>query len=198
MMHHYRNTPRVLLALLTGCLLLLLPEQGEAQKVAGKINLLYGATTAPNAAAEFRLGKQLTLEIGGGGSLWAFDEDTRYKHWLLQPELRWWACDVFNGHFLGLHLHTGQYNIGGINIPVGRLKAFNNHRFQGYFYGAGLSYGYQWILSKHWNVEASIGGGYARIQYEKFPCATCGTKEAEGAYNYWGVTRATMSLIYLF
>ena len=94
MMHHYRNTQRALLALITGCLLLLLPTQGEAQKAAGKVNLLYGATTAPNAAVEFRLGKQFTLEIGGGGSLWAFDEDTRYKHWLLQPELRWWACDA--------------------------------------------------------------------------------------------------------
>ena len=45
-MHHYRNTQRALLALLTGCLRLLLPAQGEAQKVAGKVNLLYGATTA--------------------------------------------------------------------------------------------------------------------------------------------------------
>lgn len=73
-----------------------------------------------------------------------------------------------------------------------------DHRYQGYFWGAGLSYGYQWLLGKHWNLEASIGAGFARINYDKFPCVECGARIAEGTHNYFGVTRATLSLVYIF
>ncbi|MDY3067397.1 MAG: DUF3575 domain-containing protein [Porphyromonas sp.] len=173
--------------------------RADAQKVAAKTNLLYAATTSPNLALEFRMGKKTTLELGGGISLWKSEENNRtFKHWMAQPELRYWFCDVFNGHFLGLHAHGGQFNVGGIDIPLGRLEKFKDTRYEGYFYGAGLSYGYQWVLGRHWNIEASIGGGYARFFYDKFPCAHCGKKLGEGVYNYWGITRSTLSLVYVF
>lgn len=172
--------------------------RADAQRVAVKTNLLYAATTSPNLALELRTGNKTTLELGGGISLWKFGEKTTFKHWAAQPEFRYWFCDAFNGHFLGLHAHGGQFNLGGIGIPIGKLSVLKDNRYQGYFYGGGLSYGYQWILGRHWNLEASIGGGYARIVYEKFPCANCGSKLDEGEYNYWGITRSTLSLIYLF
>lgn len=103
-----------------------------------------------------------------------------------------------NGSFFGLHAHGGQFNVGSIDIPVGRLKELKDNRYQGYFYGAGISYGYQWILSNRLNLEASIGGGYARIKYEQYPCTSCGNMLKEGYYNYWGVTRATLSLLFFF
>ena len=34
------------------------------------------------------------------------------------------------------------------------------YRYQGNTYGAGLSYGYQWILTPRWSIEGSIGVGY--------------------------------------
>lgn len=172
--------------------------RADAQRVAVKTNLLYAATTSPNLALELRTGNKTTLELGGGISLWKFGEKTTFKHWAAQPEFRYWFCDAFNGHFLGLHAHGGQFNLGGIGIPIGKLSVLKDNRYQGYFYGGGLSYGYQWILGRHWNLEASIGGGYARIVYEKFPCANCGSKLDEGEYNYWGITRSTLSLIYVF
>ena len=65
-------------------------------------------------------------------------------------------------------------------------------------YGFGVSYGYQWILGKHWNLEGNIGIGYARVKYEQFECKTCGEKVKEGHKNYVGPTKAAVSLIYLF
>ena len=62
----------------------------------------------------------------------------------------------------------------------------------------GVSYGYQWILAKHWNLEGNIGVGYARVKYEQFECKTCGEKVSEGHKNYLGPTKAAISLIYLF
>lgn len=171
----------------------------NAQSAGLKTNFLHwGVMGSPNAAVEFSLSRKMTADIYGGANLWKFSPDRNIRHWMVQPELRYWFCETFNGHFIGLHGHGGQYNVGGWDIPVGRLAAFKDHRYQGYFYGAGLSYGYQWILSKHWNLEASIGGGYARIWYEQFPCAHCGAKISEGNYDYFGITRATLSLVYVF
>ena len=162
-----------------------------------KSNFLYWGTVTPNLGMEFSLGPKTTLEVGGGYHPFALSNDKRFKHWLVQPELRYWFCEGFNGHFLGLHFHGAQYNVGGIDIPFGWLDILQDNRYQGYLYGGGLSYGYQWILSKRWNLELNLGGGYARIHYEKFPCQKCGTKEKEGNYDYFGVTKAAVSLIYV-
>ncbi len=168
-----------------------------AQKVAIKNNLLYDATVTPNLALEIAMSRKMTLEMAAGLNFFDFSDNKKIKHFLVQPELRWWTCDLFNGHFFGLHGHVAQFNVGGWDIPVGRLKTFRNNRYQGYLYGGGLSYGYQWLLRPRWNLEASIGGGYARIHYEKYPCTTCGTKLDEGHTNYLGVTKAAVSLIYI-
>ncbi len=168
-----------------------------AQKVAIKNNLLYDATATPNLALEMALSRKMTLELGAGLNWFDFSDNRKAKHLLVQPELRWWTCDVFNGHFFGLHGHVGQFNIGGWDVPVGRLEKFKDSRYQGYLYGGGISYGYQWLLSPRWNLETSIGGGFARMHYDKFPCAECGTKIDDGKYNYWGVTKAAVSLIYI-
>ena len=183
------------------CILLCLSGAigAQAQTVAAKSNLAHWAFWAtPNASLELALAPRVTLDVTGGLNLWGAKSDKKMIHWLAQPEARYWLCDVFNGHFVGLHLHGGQFNAGHQDIPIGRLKVLKDARYEGYFYGAGLSYGYQWILSRHWNLEASLGAGYARIHYEKYPCATCGAKLGEGAVNYWGITRATLSLVYLF
>lgn len=94
--------------------------------------------------------------------------------------------------------HFGQYNLGGIDVPVGRLKKLKDNRYEGYFYGAGLSLGHQWILSKHLNLEASLGGGWARTPYKKYECPRCSPLLDESTYDYFGITRATLSLTYFF
>ena len=168
-----------------------------AQKVVIKNNILYDATTTPNLALEMALSRKTTLELGAGMNWFEFSDNKKFKHILIQPELRYWFCERFNGHFLGLHGHGAQFNVGGWDIPVGRLDAFKDRRYEGYLYGAGISYGYQWVLSPRWNFEASLGGGFARIHFDKFQCATCGTKLDEGKYDYFGVTKAALSLIYI-
>lgn len=168
-----------------------------AQKVAIKNNLLYDATATPNLALEMALSRKMTLELGAGINWFDFSDNRKAKHVLVQPELRWWTCDVFNGHFFGVHGHAAQFNVGGWDIPVGRLETFKDNRYQGYLYGGGISYGYQWLLSPRWNLETSIGGGFARIHYDKYPCTECGSKIDDGKQNYWGVTKAAVSLIYI-
>jgi len=44
----------------------------SAQHSALKTNLLQWATTTPNASAEFALGRQFSIEIGGSYNAWKF------------------------------------------------------------------------------------------------------------------------------
>lgn len=169
----------------------------SAQNAAIKTNLLYGATATPNLQLELGLSKKSTLELGAGLNWFDFSNNKKIKHLLVQPEYRWWFCETFNGSFLGVHAHGAQFNVGGLDVPVGRLDVFKDNRYQGYLYGGGISFGHQWVVHPRWNIEASIGAGYARIHYDKYDCATCGTKLDEGKENYWGVTKAALSLIYI-
>lgn len=172
-------------------------------QVALKSNLISDVLLSPNLGVEVGLAPKWTLDVSGQGNLWTLSHDRRWKHWLLQPELRYWFCDRFAGHFLGMHIHGGQYNIGGFNGRLNLLgtdaRKLRDSRYQGWFLGAGVAYGYAWMLGVHWNLEAEIGIGYSYTRYDRYPCAKCGTKlEDNHPHNYVGVTKAAINLVYVF
>jgi Protein of unknown function (DUF3575). len=160
--------------------------------VALKTNLLYWATTTPNLGLEIGLSKKITLDISGNYNPWSFSDNKKVKHWLVQPELRYWTCERFNGHFFGLHGHYAQFNFSCIK-PLG----MKGHRYEGDLYGAGLSYGYHWILNKRWSVEATIGVGWAHVDYDKYSCNECSAKIKSDNKNYFGPTKVGINLIYV-
>lgn len=190
------------LKLLSVAVLSLLAFGAGAQKVAVKTNLLYDALLTPDLGAELRLAPQWTAELTANFNGWNIGE-RRWKQWNLQPEVRYWTCEAFSGHFFGAHLIGGQYNFG--HLPLGfkflgtDFSQLKDHRFQGWMGGAGLAYGYNWILSRHWSLEAEIGLGWIYTRYDKFECADCGRKvETSKPHNYVGPTKAALNLVYNF
>lgn len=175
----------------------------QAQDVAVKTNLLYDATATINAGVEVAIAPRWTLDISGNFNGWNQSHQRRWKHWLVQPEARYWFCDPFAGHFLGMHLHGGQYNVGGLNNSISFLgtdfSGLSDYRYQGWFLGAGVAYGYSVILGRHWNMEFEIGIGYAYTRYDQFNCVGCGRKIKEDQdHHYFGPTKAAINLIYTF
>jgi len=164
-----------------------------------KTNLLYDLTTTLSLAGEFRLSHKSTLDPAFHLNPWTFNraENTKFKFFLFQPEFRLWECEAFNGHFFGLHGHYAFFNVG--HLPSGPFtQTMNAYRFRGNLAGAGVSYGYHWIVAPRWGVEAEIGAGYARLWYDKYPCQSCSKQLTSETKDYWGVTRAGISLMYLF
>ena len=97
-----------------------------AQKWAVKSNLLYDATATINLGVEAALGPRVTLDISGNYNPWEFG-DARWKHWLIQPEVRYWLCESFNGHFFGLHAHYAEYmREGSISTPTSSATAIRD------------------------------------------------------------------------
>ena len=173
----------------------------KAQQVALKTNLLYDATTTPNIGAEMGIGKQSTVQLFYGLNPWKFGhgDDMKYaKHWILNPEYRYWFCQRFNGSFVGIHAFGGEYDAANVKVPFGFWNELEDHRFEGWYVGGGVSYGYQWVLSRHWNFEAAVGVGAAYIDYGKFNCGECGKKVEDGHKIYVGPTKLALSLLYMF
>ena len=174
----------------------------RAQNMAVKTNLIYDATATVNAGLEVGLAPKWTLDLSGNLNTWSKNEYTKWKHWMLQPEARYWFCDRFSRHFIGAHLLTGAFNFGNINNNISFLgtdfSVLSDYRYQGYAYGGGLAYGFAFVLSKHLNLELEVGAGYVYLDYEKFECADCGRKVGEGNHHYVGPTKAAINLVYLF
>jgi len=155
--------------------------------VAVKTNLLYDALLNANLGMEVRLASRWTLDISGNYNGWRLSHGRQWKHWLVQPEARFWTREAMKGHFFGAHLFGGQFN-----------TTLRGARRQGLALGVGLGYGYAWRFAPHWGLEAEIAVGYARYNYDKFPCSVCGRKIAGRTRNYVGPTKAALNLVYYF
>jgi len=188
---------------------LLLTTSVYSQDYAVKSNLLYDATGSMNVGFEFGLGRKTTLDLSVNYNPWTINEgnNRKIKHILIQPEFRYWNCGRFSRHFFGVHLHYAYYNMGaGGNWLIDGFQSISSasgdniadYRYEGWLAGGGFSYGYHWIIANRWSLEASLGLGYAYMDYDKYECATCGDFVAKDSKHYFGPTKAGLSLIYTF
>ena len=168
----------------------------NAQRVAVKTNALYWATATPNLGFEISLADRWTLEMAGGYNPWTFDaeENLKMKHFLVTPEVRYWFCESFNGHFIGINGNYTQFNASGSLLPVEKLE---NSRLEGWAAGAGLTYGYAWPISRRWNMEFTLGLGYWHSEYDRYESRKCGMFIDHNVINTLGLTDFGISFIYL-
>ena len=76
-----------------------------SQVVGIKTNVVMDALKIINLGAEVGLSKKLTLDLYANYNPWKYKDQKMMKMLAFQPELRYWFCDKFNGHFVGAHLH---------------------------------------------------------------------------------------------
>jgi len=163
-----------------------------AQKYTVNNNILYDATTTVNLGLELKIKTKTTLLIPIGYNPWTFSENRKLKHVLIQPEIRFWKSEPYSGHFWGIHGHWATYNVGGIG-PFRKLKDF---RYEGWLAGGGVSYGYRWLLSPKWSMEATIGAGYAYLSHDKYHHKKCGALVGNENFHYFGLTKLGLSVAY--
>lgn len=194
---------RYVLSLCVATLFVGLGNRVTAQDFALKSNLVADGLMNINLGAEVGIAPRWTIDVSGEFNGWTLSHGRRWKHWAVQPEGRYWFCDRFAGHFVGIHAHGGQYNIGGFdgkyNLFGTDARKLKNSRYEGWFVGAGVAYGYAWILGRHWNLEGEIGVGYSYTHFDRYRCAGCGKKlENNKSHNYVGPTKAAVNLVYTF
>ena len=179
------------------------PETPALPKAALKTNLIYDATATINLGVEFALAPKMTMDISGDLHPWVLPNGWRLTHYLVQPELRFWLKERFQGHFFAVNVLGATYNAGNIrnNFHImGRdMSALGRYRLEGVAYGAGLGYGYAVRVAKHLNIEMEIGLGYIGAEFDAY---RLGEKESLYAQNstaqYFGPTKGALNIVYIF
>lgn len=172
----------------------------RSQTFALKTDLLNWGAASLNIEPELKIAKRSTVTLGVSWNPWTFKEaekNMKWKHLLVQPEYRYWFCNVFEGHFLGIHPFYARFNAGNINLPLGLWSGLEEHRYQGNLWGAGVGYGYQWIIGKRWSMEAELGLGLGYVDGDKYRCEKCGLKLAEEKKLVFMPTKISLSFIYI-
>lgn len=182
--------------------ILLVAAPTVSAQVALKTNILSDATLSPDLGLEFPLHKRWSMDISGNINAWTVNEH-HWRHWIVQPELRYWLCERYTGHFFGLHVFGGQYNVGNLDMNFSFLgtdfSKLKDSRYQGWYGGAGVAYGYTWILGRHWSMEAELGIGWSYTRYDRYRCVDCGKLlQTRTPHNYVGLTKAALNFIYVF
>ena len=179
------------------------PETPALPKAALKTNVIYDATATINLGVEFALAPKMTMDISGDLHPWVLPNGWRLTHYLVQPELRFWLKERFQGHFFAVNVLGATYNAGNIrnNFHImGRdMSALGRYRVEGIAYGAGLAYGYAVRVAKRLNVEMEIGLGYIGAEFDAY---RLGEKESLYAQNstaqYFGPTKGALNIVYIF
>lgn len=180
----------------------------NAQRIGVKTNALYLATSTPNIGLEYAFADRFSLEFEGGYNPWTLDSDRnmKAKHFLVSPEVRYWFCEAFNGHFIGINANYTLFNLSVVDVPAvffpsARsamvLEDLKNRRSEGWAAGAGLTYGCVWPIARRWNLECTVGLGYWYTDYDKFESRKCGLFQEHVSHGAFGPTALGVSFIYL-
>ena len=186
-------------------LLSLIITRASAQTMALRTNLLYDATLSPNLGAEVRVDSVWTVGINVGLNAWDIDKakNKKWRHVLVSPNVRRYfghKCDTLcvygysNGLYKVLHdsvvtrrvqyfegnIIYSHYNVGNTRIPFGLYDAVKHRRLQGDLLALGGKYGYSWMLSRTWRIEAEAGLAVGYAWFKENDCDHCGTYYGKG------------------
>ncbi|MDR2891037.1 MAG: DUF3575 domain-containing protein [Alistipes sp.] len=163
-------------------------------RVAVKTNLLVMATATANVSLEVGLARRWTTDIAVGYNPFKLQQGGTNQIWFTQPELRYWFCQRFEGHFIGLHGIYGQYNVGKVGFLT---DTFRLHRYKGWGVGGGIAWGYHLPMSRRWSWEFSLGVGYVWLNHDKYDCYDCERLIKSDTRHYLGPTKVGVSLVYM-
>lgn len=152
--------------------------------------LLLGAGVA-NLGAEVRLADKFSLDFPVIYSPYTIKNDYRLRLLGFQPEFRFWFKNFTQGHFIGLTGNFAWFNVSMSNDN--RYQDTNDRPLM----GVGISYGYSWKIRPALALEFTAGAGYANIHYDVFYNIKNGIRYDSGVKNYWGLTKAGISIVYI-
>lgn len=127
----------------------------SGQRLALKTNTLDWLIQSPNLTMEARLNRRLTIDLGIACNpikKTVYSSGLSLRNFRIHPELRYWFNRPMARHFAGIAIEAGSFDL-----------KFHPHHYTGSGVAAGVTYGYALVLSRHWNVEFSVGAGLARI-----------------------------------
>ena len=138
-----------------------------AQEAAIKWNPLYLGMGSVNLGVEFSVAPKWTLAFEGTTVIWNpwknCDNSVYGNGWMGTFEARWYTCEAFNGHHLGLYGTVGRFGNAYSNFDLLNTLALGGYGPNGAnnlkVAMLGISYGYYLKLAHGWGLDFYIGGG---------------------------------------
>ena len=180
----------------------------NAQSFVMKTNVLGWATATPNIGMEFSIGKKWTMGLDCGYNPWMLnsEKNMHMKHLSVSPEFRYWFCENFHGHVLGIDAGYSIFNVSAMPVPAVFYRVdtdryfidhLKNSRSEGWAASAGLVYGCSWPISRCWNIEAKIGLGVWYSKYDRYETRPCGLFNETVSGFVFGPTSLGLSFVYI-
>ncbi|MDR1645256.1 MAG: DUF3575 domain-containing protein [Tannerellaceae bacterium] len=166
-----------------------------SQHIAIKSNLVYDATGTINIGGEYAINKAFSINLSGNYNGWMLQKPHMWKHYLVQPEVRYWLRESFNEHYLGAHFLYAGFDIERMTLPFfgfTRKHLYTN----GTAYGGGFSYGYHLYLTPRLNLEFALGVGFLKLTYDKALYSSPASSDRL-TRNYIGPTQIGVSVVYI-
>ena len=172
-------------------------DSQQHYRIAIKTNMLFDLALAPNLEIEIPLDRlqrwSLMAEWWSPWYIWKNNSHS-YQMLTLGAELRYWLGERKNrstltGWFAGIYGAWDKYDL--------EWKSVGD---QGRVWSAGVSGGYSWRLSEHWNLEASLALGYitgTRHHYNGEFNDEHLIWKYDADMRYFGPTKAKLSIVWL-
>ena len=159
-----------------------LGEEERQPQVALRTNLLYDATLTPNLGMDVRVDSAWTVGLLVGINAWDIDKEKnkKWRHALFSLRARKYRDSLFHKGYYEADFIYSHYNVGNTKIPFGLYSAVKDRRLQGDLFALGGKYGYSWILSRTWRIEAEAGVAVGYAWFKEYDCDHCGTYYGKG------------------
>ena len=163
--------------------------------------MLYDATLSPNLGVELKVDSLWSVGMNVGLNAWDIDKEKnkKWRHVLVSPNVRKYfrlkrdtlciygtradgtygvlrdSMVTRRANYFETNLIYSHYNVGNTRIPFGLYSAIKDRRLQGDLLALGAKYGYSWMLSRYWRIEAEAGIAVGYAWFKEYECDHCGT-----------------------
>ena len=125
-------------------------------------------------------------------------QQLKFRTLAVVPEFRYWPKADNMGFFVNAHFGMAYYN-----YAKNEEYRYQDHDGKTPALGGGLGIGYRFYFCKnhHWAMEAAVGGGVYRLDYDIFmntPSTSHGYLVGRRKRTFFGVDQAAFSISYSF
>lgn len=170
-------------------------HQASAQKFALSTNLVEWANFGTiNADAGLSVAQHFSLHAGAKFNPWSFHTKSGMQIYNKQTTAyfgaRYWPWYVYSGWWIGARVRFMDFSETGVLRPK---------LFEGKSLGAGVLFGYTWMIHEHFNIE--IGGGLwggRHLEYNRYRTPARRDILSSCPRNFAFVDELSVSLMYVF
>lgn len=190
-----KRSNNILKIIFVAVLFVCIPRLADAQRVSLSTNAMTWANFGTaNLEAAVSVSKNFTIHAGAKYNPWEFRTKSQYV--LINQQAtgyvgaKYWPWHVYSGWWIGAKAQFQNFTEAGI---------LSEEMIKGNALGAGLSFGYSFMISSHMNIDLGIGGWGGRVlNYSKYTNHYDNVLVEEGARNFVFLDNMVIAIAYIF